>query len=184
MQSCKTCVHAKRAAIEDAILRKVPHARIGEEFGLSHHSIYRHSKHLSRSVIVNGTQPVLNRVEALMDRLEKIAQRAESGKDWRAAVAAMREVRGSLELVAKLTGQIAPAGSGVTVGVAVNVNTGHSAADLSDRDLDTHIALEVAAATNGFDPRVIERMKRLAHGRGELGALPDGRPQLVESIDI
>jgi hypothetical protein len=161
MRSCKACVHPQRARIEDAILRREPHAKIGERYGISLYSIYRHSKHLGRSVVCNGDRPLIDRVEALMDRLESLSAKAQSAKEWHASVAAMKEVRCSLELLAKLTGQMPSAGQGVHVNVGVAVNTGSQAHDLSDRDLDVQIALSVAEATNGFDLDTIEKLKRL-----------------------
>jgi hypothetical protein len=162
MKPCKVCVHEKRAEIESAILRHEPHARIGERTGLSLYSVYRHSKHLGRSIITKGKEPLLDRVEALMSRLERIGQRAESGKDWRACIAVMRELRESLMFIGRLTGEILPTGQGVHVNVAMAVTTGRQTHDLSDGDLDTRIAMEVAQATDNFDPATIERLRRLA----------------------
>ena len=161
MRSCKVCIHLERAKIEDAILRRVPHAKIGERYGISLYSVYRHSKHLGRSVVCNGDRPLVDRVEALMDRLESISAKAQSAKEWHASVAAMKEVRCSLELLAKLTGAIVPVGQGVHVNVGVAVTTAQPEHHLSDYDLDIQIAAEVSAATNGFDPVVIEKFKRL-----------------------
>ncbi len=161
MRQCKVCVHPERARIEDAILRREPHARIGERVGVSLYSIYRHSKHLGRSVTCEGPRPLVDRIESLMIRLESISAKAQTAKEWHASVAAMKEVRCSLELIAKLTGQIVPAGQGVTVGVAVNVSTGHSVSDLDDGDLELQIARDVAAATDNFNEETIARLKRL-----------------------
>jgi hypothetical protein len=162
MRACKVCTHPERAKIEDHILRHEPHQKIGDWSGLSLHSVWRHSKHLGRSLVVKGDLPLVGRVEGLLSRLERISEAAQTAKNWSAATSALREVRCSLELIAKLTGQIVPAGAGVSVGVAVNVTTGRSASDLSNRDLDTQIAVDVAEATDNFDPQAIERLRRLA----------------------
>jgi hypothetical protein len=161
MRSCKTCTHPERSQIEDLILRHHAHAKIGERFGLSLYSIYRHSKHLGRSVVCTGERPLVDRVEALMNRLESLSSKAQSAKEWHAAVGAMKEVRLSLELIARLTGQMPSAGQAVTVGVALNVNTNHSTSSLSDRDLELQLAQDVSEATNGFDPQTIDRLRRL-----------------------
>jgi len=161
MKPCTVCEHKDRATIEDGILRRVAHRIIGEQYGLNQHAIWRHSKHLGRSVVCDGTRPLLDRVESLMVRLEKIATKAESSKELKVAVSAMREVRESIELLARLSGQMPLPGHSVTVGVAVNVNNGHSVVDQSNFDLDLQIAGSVAEATDNFDPRVLERMKRL-----------------------
>jgi hypothetical protein len=160
MRRCKCCEHPERARIEDALLRREACAEIGARFGVSPWSVSRHSKHLGRSIITSGTTPLLDRLEALLDRLDSIATKATTGKDWRAACAALREVREGLELVAKLTGQY-QAGHGSSVAVAVNVTTSHPANGLTPHQLDTEIAVQVFEATNGFDADTIERMKRL-----------------------
>jgi hypothetical protein len=165
------CVHPQREKIEDALLRQEACEKIGIQFGVSQWSVGRHSKHLGRSVITTGDRPLLDRVSSLLDRLDSIAAKAQSAKAWSAVVAAMREIREALELLARLTGQMPSASQGVRVGVAVNVTTGHSAGDLSIRELDVEIAQSVAEATNNFDPATIERMRRLAQRSAQTGLL-------------
>jgi hypothetical protein len=161
MKPCMVCEHPEKATIEDALLRKVACAKLGTQYGLSSSAIWRHKKHLGRSVVCIGERPLLDRLEALMNRLENIAQKAETSKDWKAAIAGMREIRESIELLARLTGAMPLPGHAVTVGVAVNVTAGQSRSDVSNYDLDLQIASSVAEATDNFDQRTIERMKRL-----------------------
>ena len=140
---------------------KIPPSQIGEQYGLNLHSIYRHSKHLGRSIIVEGGQPLVTRIETLMARLERIASKAETAKDWRCAVLAIREVRDSLELVARLTGQMPSVSQGTAVAVAVNVTTNRSTHELSNYDLELQLAADVAAATDDFNSTTIARLQRL-----------------------
>jgi DNA-binding Lrp family transcriptional regulator len=161
MKACMVCEHPERASIEDARLRNVPCNKIAQQYSLSPSAVWRHSQHLGRSVVVTAGTPLIDRVEALMTRLESISAKAQTAKEWHAAVAAMKEVRCSLELVAKLTGQLVSTGGRLTVGVAVNVSSGAPRNAVSDHDLDLQIAASVREATNDFDSRTIERMKRL-----------------------
>jgi len=161
MRPCKCCEHPERPRIEDALLQRESYAEIGKRFGVSLWSVGRHRQHLGRSIVTGGSQPLLDRLEVLLDRLDSIATKATSAKDWRAAVAGLREVREGLELLARLTGQMPTGSHGSSVAVAVSVNTGHPANELSGRELDVQIAREVFAATNGFDAETVERMKRL-----------------------
>lgn len=197
MRQCKVCAHPDRAAIEDALLRRTATVRIGEQFGVSQWSVVRHSKHLSRSVICSGPTPLLDRIEALTVRLESIVGHAESGKDWRCAVMAVREMRETLELVARLTGAMPSAGQGTRVAVAVNVTTGHPTSSLNDMDLDVQIAASVAEATDNFNAQTIERMKRLVarnrpallmagtQGNGDIsGTRNSEQAEVVESESI
>lgn len=161
MKPCMVCQHPEKAHIEDALLRRVACAKLGEQYGLSPSAIWRHKKHLGRSVVCTGERPLLDRLEALMNRLENIAQKAETSKDWKAAIAGMREIRESIELLARLTGAMPLPGHAVTVGVAVNVTAGQPRDDVSNYDLELQIASSVREATDNFDPRTIERMKRV-----------------------
>jgi hypothetical protein len=161
MQHCKVCKHPERPRIEDALLRREACAEIGARFGVSEWSVGRHSKHLGRSIITNGREPLLDRLEALLNRIDSIADKATSAKDWKAAVSALREVREGLELLAKLTGQYQSGHGGSSTVVAVSVNTGHPASELSGRELDEQIARECFAATNGFNEETIAKMRRL-----------------------
>jgi hypothetical protein len=162
MKSCMVCEHSDRAHIEDGLLRKVACRKLAAQFGVSPSAIWRHKHHLGRSIVCTGERPLLDRIEALMVRLEKIAAQAETGKDLRAAVCAMREIREAIELLARLTGQMPLPGRSVTLGVAVNINQSHSAPSLNDGDLELQIAMDVAEATRGFDPQEIARLRRLA----------------------
>ena len=111
---------------------------------------------------MSSEQPLLGRVETLVARLESLATKAEAGKDLRWAIMAVREIRETLALIGKLNGEIAPAGQGVHVNVGVNVTASHSTHELSGHDLEVQIAEEVSAATSGFDPATIARLRRLA----------------------
>lgn len=155
------CEHENRASVEDALLRKVACAKIAEQYGLSASAIWRHKQHLGRSVVCAGATPLVDRIETLINRIEKIAQQAESAKEFKSAIAGMREIRESIELLARLSGQMPLPGRSVSVGVSVNVSAGHSRNDASNHDLDLQIAADVREATNDFDPQVIARMKRL-----------------------
>jgi hypothetical protein len=161
MRPCMVCEHENRSSVEDALLRKVACAKVAEQFGLSASAIWRHKQHLGRSVVCAGATPLVDRIESLINRIEKIAQRAESAKEFKSAISGMREIRESIELLARLTGQMPLPGHSVNLGVAVNITTGHSRNDVTDHDLNIQIASDVKEATDNFDPRTIDRMKRL-----------------------
>lgn len=110
---------------------------------------------------MNGSQPLLDRLEALLDRIDSIADKATRAKDWKAAVAALREVREGLELLAKLTDQYHINHGGSSVAVAASVTTGHQVNELSGGELDVQIVTEVFEATDGFNEETIARMRRL-----------------------
>jgi hypothetical protein len=161
MRVCKVCHHAARKQVEDALLKRTPARAIAEQYHISQWSISRHSKHLSRSITVNDGATIVDRVSALCDRFEAIAQKATSRQDHRCAVAALREIRETLALIARLTGQFPTASPSFALGVSVNVSAERSTHVGSNDDLDYQIAEEVSQATNGFDAATITKFKRL-----------------------
>jgi len=44
---------------------------------------FRHGKHLGRSIITNGSQPLMDRLEALLNRIDSIADKATRAADWK-----------------------------------------------------------------------------------------------------
>lgn len=74
---------------------------------------HRHSKHIRRALAAVAEEDpaaygraILRQVRHLTDRSVRLLDTAEAQGDLRAAVAAIREARGCLELVARLEGQI------------------------------------------------------------------------------
>lgn len=171
MRVCKVCNSPNRAQIEDELARRVPAREIGERYKLSLDVVWRHSKHLGRSIILQPGSSLLDRVEALIQRLETVSQKAASAQAWSSTVACCREIRECLELLSRLTGQYPSANQGVTVGVAVNVAQSASRNGVSDYDLDLQIAASVADATNNFNPATIAKLQRFL----ERNRTSDGR---------
>jgi hypothetical protein len=187
-QTCSVCKSPKRSAIEASLLRNVSLRRIAEEHGTSAWSIHRHAKHVPRVLAQAATEEarqvteaskLLGKVEALLDECREIAKRAKKDKAWPAAVAALREIRSCIELLARLRGELKTAGTQVNVGVAVNVPQATMSEE--DGDLELQIAQHVRDATLNFDPVEIARLQMLlAHSES---VLPPGmsRLQLAEN---
>ena len=53
-------------------------------------------------------EPALQQIQHLNDHARRIAAAAELSKDFATAIAALREVRHGIELLAKLTGELDP----------------------------------------------------------------------------
>lgn len=181
-QTCSVCKHPKRASIEAALLRNISLRKIAEEHGASAWSIHRHSKHVARVIAkaaseearqVTEASNLLGRVESLLDECREIAKNAKENKAWPAAVAALREVRSCVELLARLRGELKQSGTQVNVGVAVNLPQPGASED--DGDVELQIARHVAEATAGFDPVEIRRLQMLL-GRSESGYVQSTLP--------
>lgn len=120
------CTHDQRVAIDRLLVAGGSERSIADRYDLSRSALNRHrSKHLARAVArsdraaftadVKRGAKLTDRTEALYDgmlaRLESIAV----GEDPKGAASLAREVRGSLELWARMRGELAPAGATVNV---------------------------------------------------------------------
>jgi transposase-like protein len=113
LRLCTICSHSKRAAINAALVGGTSIWDIAGQFGLSRSAVHRHREHVpkalakakqAREVAEAGT--LLGRIETLIGDCRTIAEKAQKAREWHAAVSALREVRGCLELLGKLSGEL------------------------------------------------------------------------------
>lgn len=127
---CQVCSHPRLYLIHEQMLEGKPLAAIARMFGLDRNALIRHKdKHMPdamRDAAENaraGAGPTrLQAVEGevLLGQAAEVYQRAmdtltdleRPGKDQRARVSALREVRACLEMLAKLSFQIEDRGRG------------------------------------------------------------------------
>lgn len=112
---CSICAHAERTAIELAVANRVPLRTIADQHGVSKSAIIRHRDHCGALAgVVDAVQrtdqtrreTVQARMEALQQRTMRLLRSAEAAGELRTALGAIREARGNLELLAKLTGEL------------------------------------------------------------------------------
>lgn len=111
---CTICVHPERADIDASVVRGEPFRRIAAHFGVSEQSVRRHrADHLPASLLkaqeaqeVGEANALLHEVRDLQARALGILTKAEEAGDLRAATGAIREARSTIELLAKLTGEL------------------------------------------------------------------------------
>ena len=95
---------------------------VAQRCGISPDAVFRHkTNHLPKLLIkakdaeaVVHASSLMNRVEKIMARCELIAETSTKAGDWTPAIAASRELRGCLELLGKLSGEIQ---TGTKVGI-------------------------------------------------------------------
>ena len=111
---CSICQHETRDAIDSSLIHGEPLRSIAGRHGLSATALHRHHKaHLPKALaraqeaeeIVRG-ESLLEEVEALMARTDIICEQSMANGDMRLALSAIREKRGCLELLGKVTGEI------------------------------------------------------------------------------
>lgn len=135
---CKICSHPQRTAIDRAIMAGDSLRDIGTMFGTAKSEVHRHKTGCMRNMVVpvpvtlpayktttdvltvkQTTATVLQRVSALIDVLEKQAAECASDADRRNMNGTALALLKALELNARLTGELLPAGN-----TAVQVNVG------------------------------------------------------------
>lgn len=127
---CSVCADPRRSDIEAAIVGGAEGFRaISRRYGIGRHALQRHARtHLRAELAAaESARKVRDAGQAvtLLDRLAQInadagrlLSKAEAAADYRAAVGAVRELRGLIELEARLLGELR-SGASVAVGVTV-----------------------------------------------------------------
>jgi hypothetical protein len=161
MKTCGICAHPNRAAIDAALvsgesLRDI----VSGHNGTTRSALDRHRKHIApaltqakQAVEVAEATTLLSRIERLMSRCETLFEGAAAERKWAGAAAAARELRGCLELIGKLSGELTQAGVNISFSKTFSEI---SIKDLSDRQLEelTQILLQARAEELGLINRM------------------------------
>lgn len=114
MSRCGGCAHPEREALDAALVSGQTDTAVAERFGLTRDAVGRHRRgHLSpalKAVAAEretaGARTALDRLEALHDRAERVLAAAEAEGKAALSLQAIRELRSTVELIAKLTGEL------------------------------------------------------------------------------
>lgn len=122
MKTCSVCSHPERVAIDAALVGQTSLRAITGQYGTSKSALDRHRKCIPPALTqakqaeeVAEATTLLSRIERLMSRMEIACQKATEKEDWFPAIAASRELRGCLELLGKLSGELQPNGARVAI---------------------------------------------------------------------
>jgi hypothetical protein len=139
VKNCGICSHTDRPAIDAALIDGASLRAIAGQYGTTKSALDRHRKHIPTALVkakdaseVADAGTLLSRVEQLVSRCERIYDGAIKEREWAGAVGATRELRGCLELLAKLSGEL-QTGTRVAITLAAiqNINIG----DLTEEQL-------------------------------------------------
>ncbi len=111
---CTICTHKSRAKIDQTLVERQAFRAIARQYGVSKDALIRHhDDHLPASLVkaqaaseAAQADALLAQVVDLRDKALGILSKAEVAEDLRAAVSAIREARGCVELLGKLAGQL------------------------------------------------------------------------------
>ena len=108
-RTCTACSHPHRDEIDRLLLDGVALRNIAKRFSLSSASLFRHNKHISKTLSNARQEAEILRADGLMEHLNhltaeaaRLKHKAEQAKDYRTALAEVREMSRLLELVMRL----------------------------------------------------------------------------------
>lgn len=121
---CSVCAHPDTLAIDTALVGGDTLRNVSLQHGVSAAALHRHRKagHITETLrnateaaeVANG-DALLDRVQNLERRAMAILDRAEKDGSFGVALHAIREVRSTLELLAKLVGELDSGGVSVVI---------------------------------------------------------------------
>ncbi len=111
---CTICTHKGRSKIDKALVARRPFRDIAGQYGVSKSALVRHhDDHLPAALVkaqdaaeAAQADALLAQVVDLRDKALDVLDTAQGSEDLRAAIGAIREARGCVELLAKLAGQL------------------------------------------------------------------------------
>jgi len=126
-QKCSICTHPKVAKINRALVGGTSCRDVSLQYNVGHMSLHRHQKagHIPATIakseeakqIAQG-EDLLRYTKGLLGRTISYMNQAEAAGDLRTAISAVREARGCVELLGKVTGELC-----TNAQTAVQINT-------------------------------------------------------------
>jgi hypothetical protein len=111
---CEVCTHPDKTTIEERMLSGVSVRKLADEFNIGRMSVQRHRQnHLPHELIkskklqeMKTADDLVSRIEGLYEKAIHLITIAEQDKKYQPAVSAIKEARSSLELLAKISGEL------------------------------------------------------------------------------
>ena len=113
-RTCTICTHSERPASVRALVAQVPFRNIAQQHDLSPDAVYRHGREHLPTLLTKAkdaeeaavADDLLDQLHNLQATTLSLLRKAERAGKLGTAVMAIREARGNLELLAKLTQQL------------------------------------------------------------------------------
>ena len=132
-RTCTVCRHERRQKIDEALVAGESFRSIAFRFDTSHMAVRRHKEHLSGKLVKAAERREKWHADSLVDQLDTLLSRAKALLDEvfpedrqngqvvkpRDVAAVVREVRETLLLMGRMTGQLKGDGATVNVGIGV-----------------------------------------------------------------
>ena len=112
-RKCSLCIHDRREQIEQVLLCGDSYRMVAQRFAVSRDAVVRHRRHLPTALaharelkeVFHGDS-LLAQLRELTSEAQRLKVTAEKAGDYRAALAAVRELCRIVELMAKLSGEL------------------------------------------------------------------------------
>jgi hypothetical protein len=121
---CRVCIHPEHTEIDQQLVSGTSLRNIAKQFGTSATGLHRHRKHLpsrlvkaERAAQVADAGTLLDQVKNLLGNAQRLTEQAEQAQQLDVALRGIREVRGILELLGKLSGELQQ--NGMRIGISV-----------------------------------------------------------------
>jgi len=113
-RACTICTHPEREGIDELLVKGTPNRRIASQHDVTERAVRNHkANHLPGTLVkaqeaeeVAQADDLLGQVQDLQARTLAILEAVETSREHRTALAAIREARSNLELLAKLLGEL------------------------------------------------------------------------------
>ena len=120
---CAICSHPQRMEIEREIIRGASRAEISRTYKMSTTAVYRHETNHKPQLLVKArdvatiasADVLIAELKGLKDTAEEIMLQCKEDKNYRAALYAIQQLKGLIELCAKLAGELKSTHVSITV---------------------------------------------------------------------
>jgi hypothetical protein len=120
---CSICCHMGQAEMDRQLLAGTPLRQIAQQHGASATALHRHKKHIFKGLVVAREAAVIAKADTLLDQVrnllaqaERLTERAEQAGSLDTALRGIAQVRGVLELLGEVSGQLAGKGTQIAIG--------------------------------------------------------------------
>ena len=109
-RACSVCVHSEREAIDAALVGGEPNRRIAARYGLSEAAVRRHKREHIPQALVRASEAqavahgsdLMSELQNLQERTLRVLAAEEKSGNARTALAAIKEARANMELMARM----------------------------------------------------------------------------------
>jgi hypothetical protein len=119
---CKVCCHEHQGEIDRQLLAGTPLRQIAQQHGTSATALHRHKKHIAKTLVVAREAAVvaqgdtlLAQVKNLLSQAQRLTLSAEQSGSLDTALRGIGQVRGVLELLGEVSGQLAGKGTQIAI---------------------------------------------------------------------